>query len=193
MEQYQKAFLTLATRYHALQFGQFTLKSGRESDYFINLGRIADGPGLLALGRCYAQTMVAHGIECEVLFGPAYKGIALATATAMALAVDFGQHVGVAFNRKERKDHGEGGQFVGAPLTSKTLILDDVLTAGSATREAIALLEQTPVKLCGVLVAVDRQEMLTPHNTAREVLRDSLKLPIWAIVNASELRSWQLS
>jgi orotate phosphoribosyltransferase len=140
-----------------LRFGEFVLKSGRTSPYFFNLGEISDGPSIQALGRFYAEAVVAADLDCDIVFGPAYKGIPIAVATAIALA-EKGRRVGVAYNRKEAKDHGEGGVFVGAPVTGNVLIVDDVITAGTAVREAIALVEGADARVCGVLVALDRQE-----------------------------------
>src|SRR5580700_5283978 len=135
MQQYQLTFVDLALRRNALRFGSFTLKSGRESPYFFNAGE-----SLAALGRCYAAAIDASGLGFDMLFGPAYKGIALATATAVALCAAHGRNVAFAFNRKEAKDHGEGGRVVGAPLAGRVLIVDDVITAGTAVRESLELI-----------------------------------------------------
>ena len=150
-------FVRFLLRTGVLRFGEFVLKSGRESPYFFNLGEISDGVELESLGRFYAAAILEAELECDVLFGPAYKGIPIAVATATALA-RHGRRVGVAYNRKEAKDHGEGGVFVGAPLEGDVLIVDDVITAGTAIREAISLIGTTRARISGVLVALDRQE-----------------------------------
>ncbi len=154
-------FVRFLLRTGVLRFGEFVLKSGRKSPYFFNLGEISDGVELESLGRFYAAAILEAELECDVLFGPAYKGIPIAVATATALA-RHGRRVGVAYNRKEAKDHGEGGVFVGAPLEGDVLIVDDVITAGTAVREAISLIGTTRARISGVLVALDRQER-TPH------------------------------
>jgi orotate phosphoribosyltransferase len=140
MQQYQLTFIDLALGHNALRFGRFTLKSGRESPYFFNAGLFSDGESAAALGRCYAAAITASGIVFDMLFGPAYKGIPLATATAIALSVDHGRNVPYAFNRKETKEHGEGGSIVGAPLGGRVLIVDDVITAGTAVRESLGFI-----------------------------------------------------
>ena len=137
MQDYQKAFIELARRHDVLKFGEFTLKSGRVSPYFFNAGAFASGGALAELGRCYADRIVDSGIEFDVLLGPAYKGIPLAAATAIALSDRHGRDVPFAYNRKEAKDHGEGGVMVGAPLAGQVLVIDDVITAGTAVREVI--------------------------------------------------------
>jgi orotate phosphoribosyltransferase len=158
MEQYQLTFIDLALRRDALRFGRFTLKSGRESPYFFNAGLFSDGESLLVLGRCYAAAIIASGIRFEMLFGPAYKGIPLATATAVALCAEHGRSVACAFNRKEAKDHGEGGRIVGSPLAGSVLIVDDVITAGTAVRESLELIRSAGAQPAGVALALDRQE-----------------------------------
>ena len=158
MQPYQLLFIDLALRRNALRFGRFTLKSGRESPYFFNAGLFNDGESLGVLGRCYAAAIDASGLGFEMLFGPAYKGIALATATAVALCAAHGRNVGFAFNRKESKEHGEGGRIVGAPLCGRVLIVDDVITAGTAVRESLDLIRQAQAQPVGVALSLDRQE-----------------------------------
>ena len=158
MEQYQLTFIDLALSRDALRFGRFTLKSGRESPYFFNAGLFSDGESLCVLGRCYAAAIIASGIRFHMLFGPAYKGIPLATATAVALCAEHGRSVPCAFNRKETKDHGEGGRIVGAPLAGRVLIVDDVITAGTAVRESLELIRSAGAQPAGVALALDRQE-----------------------------------
>ncbi len=157
MHDYQRAFLSLALEHQVLKFGSFTLKSGRVSPYFFNLGRISSGVAMRALSRAYAQALTASGLEYDMLFGPAYKGIPLVTAVACALA-DQGRDVPYAYNRKEAKDHGEGGTLVGAEPRGRVVIVDDVLTAGTALREAVALLRAAGAEPVAAVIALDRQE-----------------------------------
>ncbi len=158
MQQYQLTFIDLALRRNALRFGRFTLKSGRESPYFFNAGLFSDGESAAALGRCYGAAIVASGLAFDMLFGPAYKGIPLVTATAIALSIDHGLNVPYAFDRKEAKEHGEGGSVIGAPLRGRVLIVDDVITAGTAVRESIDLIRAAGAQPVGVALALDRQE-----------------------------------
>ena len=157
MHAYQTQFLQLALQHQVLKFGRFTLKSGRESPYFFNLGNIASGAAIRALGHAYASALNAAGIEYDMLFGPAYKGIPLVTAVACAFA-EQGRDLPYAYNRKEAKDHGEGGVLVGAPPRGRVIIVDDVLTAGTALREAVALLRKAGAEPVAALIALDRQE-----------------------------------
>ena len=154
----QLAFIDLALARNALRFGQFTLKSGRESPYFFNAGLFSDGEAAAALGRSYAAALIRSGIEFDMLFGPAYKGIPLVTATAIALSDTHQRRVPYAFNRKEAKEHGEGGNIVGSPLTGRVVIVDDVIAAGTAKREAIDLIRAAGATPVAVLLALDRQE-----------------------------------
>jgi orotate phosphoribosyltransferase len=158
MQQYQLTFIELALTRNALRFGRFTLKSGRESPYFFNAGLFSDGASAAALGGCYADAIVASGLAFDMLFGPAYKGIPLVTATAIALAANHGVSVPYAFNRKETKEHGEGGSISGAPLQGQVLIVDDVITAGTAVRESIGSIRAAGAQPVGVALALDRQE-----------------------------------
>ncbi len=158
MHDYQRDFIKLTLEREVLRFGEFTLKSGRASPYFFNMGRIDSGVALARLGRAYAAAMADAGLEVDMLFGPAYKGIALAAATAIALADHHGRDLPWAYNRKEAKDHGEGGMLVGAPLRGRVLIVDDVMTAGTAVRESLALIQAQGATAAGVLIALDRQE-----------------------------------
>ncbi|MFZ9993398.1 MAG: orotate phosphoribosyltransferase [Steroidobacteraceae bacterium] len=158
MHSYQRSFLDLALARDALRFGQFTLKSGRESPYFFNAGAFNDGASLATLGRCYAAALQQSGLEYDMLFGPAYKGIPLVAATAAALAEHEDRNVPWCFNRKEAKAHGEGGWVVGHGLGGKVVIVDDVITAGTAIRESIELIRSAGAEPVGVLLAVDRQE-----------------------------------
>ena len=158
MQPHQRRFVDLALARSALRFGRFTLKSGRESPYFFNAGLFNDGESLATLGQCYAEALSRSALPFDMLFGPAYKGIPLVATTAIALAVQQGRNVPWAFNRKEAKDHGEGGQTVGTPLSGKVVIVDDVITAGTAIRESVELIRRAGAEPVGVLLAVDRQE-----------------------------------
>ncbi|MBV8405127.1 MAG: orotate phosphoribosyltransferase [Gammaproteobacteria bacterium] len=158
MQQYQLTFIDLALRRNALRFGRFTLKSGRESPYFFNAGLFSDGESAAVLGRCYAAAIAAAAVDFDMLFGPAYKGIPLATATAFALSIDRGLNVPYAFNRKEAKEHGEGGNIIGSALTGRVLVVDDVITAGTAVRGSLALIRAAGAQPVGVALALDRQE-----------------------------------
>jgi orotate phosphoribosyltransferase len=158
MQPHQRRFIDLALARSALRFGRFTLKSGRESPYFFNAGLFNDGESLAVLGECYASALQASGVQFDMLFGPAYKGIPLVAATAVALASRHGRNVPWAFNRKEAKDHGEGGQMVGCPLAGKVVIVDDVITAGTAIRESVELIRRAGAEPVAVLLALDRQE-----------------------------------
>jgi orotate phosphoribosyltransferase len=186
MLQHQLLFIDLALRRNALRFGRFTLKSGRESPYFFNAGLFSDGESLAALGRCYAAAIDASGLGFDMLFGPAYKGITLATATAVALCAAHGRNVAFAFNRKEAKDHGEGGRLVGAPLAGRVLIVDDVITAGTAVRESLELIRQAGAQPVGVALILDRQERGAGDLSAvQELAREGLRCV--SIVTLDEL------
>ena len=158
MRDYQREFLRFALAAGVLQFGDFTLKSGRRSPYFFNAGRFSGGRALARLGRFYARAIMDAGVEFDVLFGPAYKGIALAATTAVALAEGYGIDAPFCYNRKELKDHGEGGRIVGARLRGRVLIVDDVITAGTAIGEAARLIAAEGAKAAGAVVALDRME-----------------------------------
>src|SRR5437764_1569963 len=158
MRQYQLTFIDLALKRAALRFGNFALKSGRASPYFFNAGLFSDGEALATLGNCYAAAIVHSGIHFDMIFGPAYKGIALAVATVLALASEHGRSVPCAFNRKEAKDHGEGGTVVGTPLRGRVLIVDDVITAGTAVRESLEIIRRAGAQPVAVALALDRRE-----------------------------------
>ena len=158
MQDHQLKFIELALARRALRFGQFTLKSGRESPYFFNAGLFSDGEAIAVLGRCYAAAISASGLGFDMLFGPAYKGIALAASTAAALFDHHGRNVPYAFNRKEAKTHGEGGNLIGAPLAGRVLVIDDVVTAGTAVRESLELIRAAGAQPVGCVFALDRQE-----------------------------------
>ena len=184
---HQQAFLQTALDRGVLRFGDFTLKSGRQSPYFFNMGRIDSGAALAAVGTAYADTIVANAIGFDMLFGPAYKGIPLAAATAIALASGHGRDAPWAYNRKEAKDHGEGGLLVGAPLAGRVLIVDDVITAGTAVRESLGLIRAEGAEVAGVLVALDRQERGQGELSATQELARERGVPVFAIVGLADL------
>ncbi len=187
---HQRSFLHAALRQGVLRFGDFTLKSGRLSPYFFNMGGIDSGAALVEVGAAYAATIVGSGIGFDMLFGPAYKGIALAAATAIALAREHGRDVPWAYNRKEAKDHGEGGALVGAPLTGRVLIVDDVITAGTAVRQSLALIRGAGARPVGVLVALDREERGRGELSATQELRRDEGVPTLAIVGLADLMEY---
>ncbi|MBS0580146.1 MAG: orotate phosphoribosyltransferase [Proteobacteria bacterium] len=187
MQPYQLTFIDLALRREALRFGKFTLKSGRESPYFFNAGLFTDGEAAHLLGRCYAGAIVHSGIGFDMIFGPAYKGIPLATATVIALAAEHGRNVPYAFNRKEAKDHGEGGRIVGTPLAGRVLIVDDVITAGTAVRESLEIIRAAGAQPVGVALALDRQERGTGALTAVQEVEQSHGLRCVSIVTLADL------
>ncbi len=187
MKEYQEAFIRFALERGALGFGEFTLKSGRVSPYFFNAGVFHTGDTLAQLGRYYARAIVDSGREFDMLFGPAYKGIPLVAAVAMALAEEYGRDYPWAFDRKETKDHGEGGNIVGAPLAGRVLVIDDVITAGTAIRDVAALLADSPGQLAGVFVALDRQERGGGEASAIEEVEQSLGVPVGHIVGMVDI------
>lgn len=173
MKAFQRDFIEFAIERGVLKFGEFTLKSGRVSPYFFNAGLFNRGGDLAKLGRFYADALMVAGVAFDVLFGPAYKGIPIATTTAVALADSHKLDVPYCFNRKEAKTHGEGGNLVGSPLEGKVMLVDDVITAGTAIRESMTLIEQQQASLSGVLIALDRQERGNGELSAiQEVERD---------------------
>ncbi|MBK1730417.1 orotate phosphoribosyltransferase [Thiococcus pfennigii] len=187
MLDYQREFLQFAIQTGVLRFGRFTLKSGRQSPYFFNAGLFNTGARLARLGRFYAEAIVAAAPPFDVLFGPAYKGIPLAAATAIALADGHGRDVPYAFNRKEAKDHGEGGDLIGAPLHGRVLIIDDVITAGTSVRESVAIIRAHGAEPAGVLIALDRQERGSEDRSAVEQVRRDQGLPVTAIATLEDL------
>jgi orotate phosphoribosyltransferase len=187
MQQYQNDFVDFMLETGALKFGEFTLKSGRISPYFFNAGLFNQGKHLSQLGRFYAQAIESSGIEFDVLFGPAYKGIPLATATAMALNDSFNRNVPYSFNRKEAKTHGEGGNIVGHPLEGDILIIDDVITAGTAIREAQDIIAANGATTKGVIVALDRQEKGKGELSAIQEIEKNFGISVTSIINLSHL------
>ena len=187
MHDYQRAFIEFALSREALKFGDFTLKSGRRSPYFFNAGTFHTGQALAQLGRFYADAIAASELEFDMLFGPAYKGIPLVSAVAVALAEHHGRDLPWAFNRKEAKDHGEGGWLVGAPLTGRVLVIDDVITAGTAIREVAGLFEGSEARMAGVMVALDRQEKGQGSLSAIQEVERTLHVPVKSIVALSDI------
>lgn len=187
MRAHQRDFLDLALHKQVLRFGDFTLKSGRTSPYFFNAGLIDSGAALARLGRAYASTAVESGLAFDMLFGPAYKGIALAAATAIALATDHGRDLPFAFNRKEAKTHGEGGTLIGAPLQGRVLIVDDVITAGTAIRESLQIIRGRGAEPAGVLIALDRQERGQGSLSAAQEVTAEFGIPVLAIASLADL------
>jgi orotate phosphoribosyltransferase len=187
MAPYQREFLDLALTKNALRFGEFSLKSGRVSPYFFNAGLLDSGAALATMGRAYAQAALQSGIAFDMLFGPAYKGISLATATSIAIAQTGQRDIPLAFNRKEAKTHGEGGVIIGAPLAGRVLIVDDVITAGTAIRESLALIHAQGAKPAGVLIALDRQERGQGALSAVQEVEQEFGIPVVAIARLDEL------
>ena len=187
MQDYQREFLRFALDQGVLRFGDFTLKSGRHSPYFFNAGLFNTGAALARLGRFYAAALQASDLACDLLYGPAYKGIPLAAATAIALADQYGRDVPYAFNRKESKDHGEGGLIVGHPLRGDVLIIDDVITAGTSVRESIDIIQAQGARPAGVLIALDRQERGQDERSAVQEVRERFGIPVVSIATLADL------
>ena len=186
MNNLSQAFIAFAIQQQVLQFGEFKTKAGRLSPYFFNAGLFNDGISLLKLGEFYAESIQKSQIQFDMLFGPAYKGITLAASIAIALA-KIGHNVPYAYNRKEAKDHGEGGVIVGAPLRGRVLIIDDVISAGTSVRESVALIKQHGATPCGVAIALDRQEKGLGELSAVQEVMQANQLPVCAIANLSDL------
>jgi orotate phosphoribosyltransferase len=183
----QRDFIEFGLAHEVLKFGEFTLKSGRKSPYFFNLGAVDTGSGLAALGRFYADAIIGSGIEADVLMGPAYKGISIAAATAVQLAEQHGVDMPWCFNRKEAKDHGEGGLIVGAPLAGRVLLVDDVITAGTAIREAADIIASAGAELVGIIVAIDRQERGAGGTSAVAHVAEETGAEVRAIVTLADV------
>jgi orotate phosphoribosyltransferase len=186
MNNLSQAFIAFAIEQQVLKFGEFKTKAGRLSPYFFNAGLFNDGLSLLKLGEFYAESIQKSGIEFDMLYGPAYKGITLAASIAIALAKN-GHNVPYAYNRKEAKDHGEGGVIVGAPLHGRVLIIDDVISAGTSVRESVELIKQHGATPCGVAIALDRQEKGLGELSAVQEVTQSNLIPVCAIANLSDL------
>lgn len=187
MQDYQREFLDFALDVGVLRFGEFRLKSGRISPYFFNAGLFNTGASLARLGRYYAQAIVDSGIEFDVLYGPAYKGIPLAAATAAALYDQHAIDIPYAFNRKEAKDHGEGGVIVGHPLQGRILIIDDVISAGTSVRESVEIIQREQATPAGVVIALDRQERGQGERSAIQEVESDYGMPVSAIVRLEQL------
>ncbi len=187
MKHFQTQFLDFATSEDILSFGDFTLKSGRKSPYFFNAGLFNSGASLAQVGRSYAAAIAEANLDFDVLFGPAYKGIPLVSSTAIALSQDFGINKPYCFNRKEAKDHGEGGNIVGAKLAGKVLIIDDVITAGTAIREVMGLIDEAGAEATGVVVALDRQEKGKGELSAIQEIETDYDMPVISIINLQQI------
>ncbi|TVP89193.1 MAG: orotate phosphoribosyltransferase [Pseudomonadaceae bacterium] len=191
MHEYQREFIRFALDHGVLRFGDFTLKSGRKSPYFFNAGLFNSGGTLSRLGRFYAQALIHSGIEdVDVIFGPAYKGIPLAAVTAVALADSFDRDLPYCFNRKEAKDHGEGGSLVGAELKGRVLIVDDVITAGTAVREVMQIIQAAGAAPAAVMVALDRQERGQGELSAIQEVERDFDIPVISIVNLDQVMTF---
>jgi orotate phosphoribosyltransferase len=187
MQDYQLRFIDLALSRDALRFGNFKLKSGRESPYFFNAGLFSDGEAAAVLGQCYAEAILHSGVEFDMIFGPAYKGIPLATALVIALATHHGRNVPYAFNRKEAKDHGEGGTVVGTPLRGRVLVVDDVITAGTAIRESLEIIRTAGAQPAAVALALDRQERGQGNTSAVQEIESQHGLTCVSVVTLGTL------
>ena len=187
MQDFQKAFIEFVIRHEILRFGSFTLKSGRTSPYFFNAGLFNTGEALSFIGNSYAAAIAQSGVDYDLLFGPAYKGIPLVSVTVAALAQQHGINKPYCFNRKEAKDHGEGGLTVGAPLQGRVLIVDDVITAGTAIREVMELLQRTGATPAGIVVALDRQERGTGKLSAIQEIREQYGIPVISIIALDQI------
>ena len=187
MENYQSEFIQLAIKHQALCFGEYVLKSGRTSPYFFNAGRFQTGAALAELGRYYAAAVTASGVGFDIVFGPAYKGIPLAATTAIALADVYGRDLPYCYNRKEAKDHGEGGTLVGAPLKGRVLIVDDVITAGTAVREVMTIIESAGAKPAAVVIGLNRQERGQGELSAIQEVEQAFGIPVISIINMNHI------
>lgn len=187
MQKYQHDFIQLAIKHQALCFGEFTLKSGRTSPYFFNAGRFQTGSALAELGRYYAAAIKDAKIDFDIVFGPAYKGIPLAATTAIALSDHHNQDLPYCYNRKEAKDHGEGGTLVGAPLKGKVLIVDDVITAGTAVREVMSIIQAAGAQPAAVLIGLNRQERGQGELSAIQEVEQSFGIPVVSIINLNHI------
>lgn len=187
LQDYKTHFIEFAIQRNVLRFGEFTLKSGRISPYFFNAGLFNTGGDLAKLGRYYAAALQAANVDFDVLFGPAYKGIPIATTTAVALANDYNLDVPYCFNRKEAKTHGEGGSLVGSPLAGRIMLVDDVITAGTAIRESMQLIAQHEARLAGVLIALDRQERGQGELSAIQEVERDFNTQVIAIVTLADV------
>ena len=189
MTDFRQEFLEFALAREVLRFGEFVTKAGRRSPYFFNAGLFSDGASLGRLGEFYAEALLASRIECDQLFGPAYKGITLAATTAIALAAK-GHNLPFSFNRKEAKDHGEGGTLVGAALRGRVMIVDDVITAGTSVRESVAAIRAEGARPAGVLIALDRMERGQGETSAVQDVRDAFGIPVISIATLDDVMTF---
>ena len=189
-QRFQQDFIELALECEVLQFGEFELKSGRISPYFFNAGKFSTGGALARLGRCYAAALHASGLQVDMLFGPAYKGITLVSTTAMALSEQHGVDLPFAFNRKEAKTHGEGGNIVGAPLAGDVVVIDDVMTAGTAIRESMAILNESGARGTGVVIGLDRCERGDGERSAVQQVEQDWGLTVVSVVSLHDVIAW---
>jgi orotate phosphoribosyltransferase len=188
-EKFRQEFIAFAIKKEVLRFGEFTTKAGRLSPYFFNAGLFNDGESLMKLGEFYAEAIKNSGIEFDMLFGPAYKGITLAASIAIAFAKE-GRNIPYAYNRKEAKDHGEGGTIVGSPLKGRVLIIDDVISAGTSVRESVELIASNGANACGVAIAIDRQEKgMGELSAVQEVVKNN-QIPVCTIANLTDLLTY---
>ena len=190
MQVYQRDFIELAIEVEALRFGEFTLKSGRNSPYFFNEGHFSSGRSLSDLGKYYAEAILSAEISFDMLFGPAYKGIPLVSTAAVALAAKFDRDVPFCFNRKEAKDHGEGGVMVGSHLEGRVLIIDDVITAGTAVREVMGMIENAGAECAGVVIGLNRQEKGRAGLSAIQEVEREYGIPVISIIGLSDIISY---
>jgi orotate phosphoribosyltransferase len=189
MSDFRQAFIAFAIKHHVLCFGDFKTKAGRNSPYFFNAGLFNDGDTLHQLGQFYAKAILAAQLPFDMLFGPAYKGIPLVSSVAIALA-EFGHNYPFCFNRKEVKDHGEGGSLVGAPLTGRVLIVDDVISAGTSVRESVDLIQSSGASPGGVVIALDRMERGSGQFSAVQEVKKTHQIPVISIVDLNDLTSY---
>ncbi|WP_237387078.1 orotate phosphoribosyltransferase [Xenorhabdus sp. Sc-CR9] len=187
MKAYQREFIDLALKKQVLKFGEFTLKSGRKSPYFFNAGLFNTGRDLALIGRFYAAALLDSKIKCDLLFGPAYKGIPIATTTAVAMAEHYDIDMPYCFNRKEAKDHGEGGSLVGSPLQGNVVVVDDVITAGTAIRESMEIIKQHGATLSGVILCLDRQERGRETLSAIQEVERDYQCQVYSIITLNDL------
>ena len=187
MENYKQKFIEMSIQIGALKFGEFELKSGRVSPYFFNMGLFSTGQALKNIGDFYASALEESNIEFDMLFGPAYKGIPLASVMSASLFMNYDKDVPFVYNRKEKKDHGEGGRIVGPPLSGKIVIVDDVITAGTAIKEASQIIRETGAEISGIIIAIDRQEKGAGEYSAVQEVSSKLGVPVISIVNLDQI------
>ena len=187
MENYKQKFIEMSIQIGALKFGEFELKSGRVSPYFFNMGLFSTGQALKNIGDFYASALEESNIEFDMLFGPAYKGIPLASVMSASLFMNHDKDVPFVYNRKEKKDHGEGGRIVGPPLSGKIVIVDDVITAGTAIKEASQIIRETGAEISGIIIAIDRQEKGAGEYSAVQEASSKLGVPVISIVNLDQI------